>query len=271
MDRERIIANGWKQGACLHIRDLPTEHQQYLIDEKGWSDDDLLIVVMQSCDVVNSSLEKEPFIELIKAVPSDSYNGQLINAKNPRKLQIEAPQPLGKSHLLLHIHDRIVLDRRFIETTVLNPLCLDGEQLQILKTWLGARYNRASFPDKFMKWANQGISKLRDRLDKQVDREHICKYVEGIYMRVEPDRELDDGGCYDLHCFALISPSTPPKAQEKIQAAMEEFVSKLPEGKISVQTEDSLVMNTAEVTVQEIVEYKRFYFDELSLKRGESL
>jgi len=226
---------------------------------------------MQSCDVVADSLKVEPFIELIKATPTNSGNGNLINAKNPRKLQIDAPESIGKKFLYLDIHDRVFLDRRFIETTKLDPHCLDAAQLQTLKTWLGARYNRASFPDKFVDWAKNGINKMCKGLDKQIGGNHVCKYVEGIYMKVEPDEEVADGDSYDLYCFALIAPDPPQKAKEKIEESMKVLVQYLDADKIQFQTEDSLVMRTTEVTVDQLISYKKYYFDHLSLKRGEVL
>jgi len=30
LDREKIIENGWRQGASLYVKDLPTEQQQHL-------------------------------------------------------------------------------------------------------------------------------------------------------------------------------------------------------------------------------------------------
>jgi len=237
----------------------------------GWTENDLLIVAMQSCDVVAESLEVEPFIEMIKATPTNSANGNLINAKNPRKLQIDAPEPIGKKFLHLDIHDRAFFDRRFIETTKLDPHCLDAAQLQALKTWLGARYNRASFPDKFVDWAKNGINKMCKGLDKQAGGNYVCKYVEGIYMKVDPDAEVADGNSYDLSCFALISPDTPQKAEEKIEESMKLLVHHLDTDKIQVQTEDSLVMQTTEVTVYQLKSYKKYYFDHLSLKRREPI
>jgi len=276
MDRKRIIGNGWRQGACLYVKDLPAPQQEDLTS-KGFSGTDLLIVTSQSCDVVMESLETEPFIEFIKATPysdtsSELHNNTFTNAKHSRCLQLDAPDFTDHTFLHLFIHDRITLGREFIGSNSMDlTQCLTGKELQTLKTWLAARYNRASFPDKFYEWAKNGIEKMEGRLDKQVGDEHACIYVEGIYMRVEPDEEVNDSDSYDLYCFALISPQTPIAAFEKIKQAMQDLVSGVNPEKIMMQTEDSLVMQTTEITVAELIGYKKFYFDFLSLKRGEKL
>ncbi len=274
MERKRIIDNGWKQGACLYITDLP-EPQEEELKGKGYSEKDLLIVTSQSCDVVMECLETEPFIEFIKATPysntaSKLHNNTFANAKHSRCLQLDAPDFTGHTFLHLFIHDRVTLGREFIGSNSIDlSRCLAGKELQTLKTWLAARYNRASFPDKFYEWAKRGIKKMEGRLNKQADGEYACIYVEGIYMRVEPDEEVNDSDSYDLYCFALISSQTPIEALKKIEQAMKDLVSGVNPEKIRMQTEDSLVMQTTEITVAELIGYKKFYFDFLSLKRGE--
>jgi len=187
MDRKRIIGNGWRQGACLYVKDLPAPQQEELTS-KGFSGNDLLIVTSQCCDVVMESLETEPFIEFIKATPysdtsSELHNNTFANAKHSRCLQLDAPNFTDNDLLHLFIHHRVTLGREFIASHSIDlTRCLAGKELQTLKTWLAARYNRASFPDKFYERAKNGIEKMASRLDKRAGGEHACIYVEGIYM-----------------------------------------------------------------------------------------
>lgn len=269
MDRQRIIDNGWRQGVCIYVRDFPEPQRQELIG-KGMYGDDLMIVVNQSCDVVCEHIENEPLIEMIRATPCTTEDGNLLNAKNPRSLLLEAPTFIAEPYLLFRMNDRAALGRAFIEGhNIGEAKYLDGDGLHILKTWLGARYTRASFPDEFCRRVEIGLIKMQKRLGKMVAGEYVSKYVEGIYMRVEPDEEVAGTASYDLYCFALISQNTPQAVEDKIIEAMSDLVHNIDTASVQIQTEDSLVRLTTEVTIDELMGYKRYYFDFISIKHGE--
>lgn len=268
MDRDRIITNGWRQGVCIAVEQFPQAQQDALLS-KGMNKNDIMVVINQDCDVVCDCLDKEPVIELMRAVPCTEPNRAHFNAKNARHLVVPAPKFLGEPFLSLSINDRAILMRDFVEThDVTEVPRIDGDDLYKLKTWLGARYNRASFPDELIARIKPGLDRMESRLGRMAGDEYVSKYVQGIYMHVEPDDEVAEGDAYNLYCFALVHPDITKEAYEKTEQAMDDLVKNI-DPSVIVQTQDSLVRQTTEITVEEIMRYKRYYFDFISLKHGE--
>lgn len=270
-DRNSIIANGWQQGAILNTEDLPNGMMETLGLDKG-----LYVVANQSCDVVQS-LEVEPSLELVKATPitcdHELYNGGFFNAKSARRLITPSPTSVREHYLHFDVKDKLQIPRGFLFSHQdIRPCCHLADSSGItFKTWLAMRYNRASFPDEFNERINRAKNKLVKGLEKQVNGDPVCMFVEGLYFNISPETELDRGKDYELNCFALIPSDVPLEILDKVENCMGVFASDLGKERVVVQSMDALVMTMAEVTVEELRYYKRFSLEQLTLKHGESI
>ena len=93
----------------------------------------------------------------------------------------------------------------------------------VLRSWLAIRYNRAAFPDPFVK----GMGKVGRALAKLVEPQGSL--VSAIYFDVDGGKELDhtDGSPYELSVvLAYVPGENPDKAAGAVEA-LEAAVEKL--------------------------------------------
>ena len=99
-DSDAIANRGWRQGAILgpELASLASKHAPESVDMSGT---DLLILTSHDCDIVNPNIEKEPFVEVLKAnvALGRQANKQYLSGRNPRILQFVI-QRNGKRVLL---------------------------------------------------------------------------------------------------------------------------------------------------------------------------
>jgi len=239
-------------------------------------DNGLYVVANQSCDVVQS-LEVEPSLELVKATPitcdNELYNGGLFNAKSARRLIIPFLASMRDDYLHFDVKDKLQIPRDFLFSHQDIRPCyhLVDSTDNTFRTWLGMRYNRASFPDAFNERTKRAINKLVKGFEKRVSGYPVCMFVEGLYFNISPEIELDDGKDYELNCFALVPSDISAEIFDKVQDCMGVFASELDRVGVVVQSMDALVMTMAEVTVEELRDYKRFSLEQLTLKHGEAI
>ncbi len=112
-DADAIAAKGWRQGAVLgpRLRALAWDAapKSVVRDDASW-----LIVTSHDCDVVNHTLDREPFVEIIRAVAlQKKADGSQTWGRNPRALQLEFVDAEGASIALgLSVHERWPLARQ---------------------------------------------------------------------------------------------------------------------------------------------------------------
>jgi hypothetical protein len=183
-DAERVRKNGWRQGSSI-----PSESFASLpvIGEIGWSGKEhVATIISQDCDVVQPSLDREPYVEVLRGRWIDELSGNLTHGKNPRTLQVATQH----SDLAVEysIHDRVRVSRMLLQdcSPADKPRWTTRTTASIAQ-WVASRYTRAAFPDAF-----------NERLKKAGSVERIKKIgkragraVSGVYIFMDEEEKLE--------------------------------------------------------------------------------
>ncbi len=146
-----------------------------------------VVVIGHDCDVAHPDAAAEPDVEVIVGRWLPRGDGNFYWAKAPRTLHLDfrwhgvsRVVELGataKEKIPKHALGRFVPDDTYE---------LDAASLEILRSWLAARYQRAAFPDRFV--ALLSGSKLDRRLTKLMAPVGAC--VTCVYFDVSPATEI---------------------------------------------------------------------------------
>jgi hypothetical protein len=215
----------WRQG---HV--LPPEAIQALgLSHPNVPDSTCVVVISHDCDLANDDLQSEPSVEIIVGCYLKKGDGNYFWAKAPRILHLEA----------LHdgvpaVVELIATSKHFIPKQVLAAFTPDtthsfsGKSLSTLRSWLAVRYNRAAFPDPFVRRLSQ--FKVDKGLAKLIA--PIGKNLSAVYFDVDAGEEIDhsDGSPYDLKIVLVYPPGEDPEQTadevEKLEASIEALFSK---------------------------------------------
>ena len=262
-DATRIKERGWRQGSILPAslvsrlrgHGLPAEHNP---------GSELFIVVSHDCDVTNTDLNAEPYVEVARAriIRKEEIDGNFLWGKNPRIYQFSG-QRGQEIHCELSIHDIVSLPREHLQD--FDP---DGhrqlapEIRRSICRWIAGRYSRQSFPDAFNERVRPVVTQLRREFKKQG---HL---LSGIYLVVSDD-ELDAGEVYKVIVWA-----TMPDEEYEIRdqrALAQQLVDKIEAAFTScdgVEVGAVELRSEADVSLSDLRKLKRWEFDDLTL-RGE--
>lgn len=174
---EEIRGKGWAQGAVI-----APEAARALVFRVPMvvEDDAVLVVISQSCDVVQPSLEKEPWVEVLKARCAQATDGNFAHGKHPRTVQFE----LEGVRYEASCHDRSVFPREELAKIEPDKRRLTEHTIAMLADWISKRYVRPAFPDEL----NRRIDVERSEIGKV-----LKKYggpISQILLHHTPDDEL---------------------------------------------------------------------------------
>ncbi len=148
-------------------------------------DDHWWVVVSQSCDLTNRSLDKEPLAELVQLIPKakrrQSPDKRNLWSKNPREIAL-----LNEDGLVLNgsISNRVFITRERLQG--LSPSVkrvLAPRHRQALRKWLAGRYVRPAFPGGFNDRIQPGEESIEALLTEHEP------FLRGLYCRVRPTDE----------------------------------------------------------------------------------
>ena len=213
-----LIKIGWRQGSIVTKDDVISLISD---DTYGLSENSILIVISQSCDIGCWSDEKEPDIECILGSYIKNIDKRLASGTSSRKFHLGVIQgtedeSFGKTvYVELLAKNKIHLNKASFSGLSPNDKSkIDSAQMETFTSWLATRYSRPAFPDNF---------------DKAIDREKLKELAKkvnpllsGIYINLIPFEELDDPKQYSLDLLGLISPNTTVP-REDIQNLFEEY------------------------------------------------
>jgi len=279
-DASVIAELGWRQGAVLGpalfqaARDAAPPELAEQLRETDW-----LIVTSHDCDIVNFRLEKEPTVELLRAVPRGrgKPDKQQTWGRNPRTLELVvadtaeqaqplapgAPPPDTTTILRCDVHQRWHLPRQHL--VVSNPRALlPDKERRLVAEWLAKRYIRAAFPGAFDgRWRGDGSRNLK-RWSKLLTKH--SQWIQGVYLRLSTLKELPEGEQYRCHLF-VTAPRADRRSEEwvnatdAIQEEVLQFWSQFEPGIECVGVE---VFGTDEITLADLEPYQRFDADWVS-------
>jgi hypothetical protein len=147
-------------------------------------------VVSQDCNIVHSSYDSEPYVEVAIAREMDREDGNLLHGKNPRRLQFRTSD--GKLHEI-NIHDVQRLDRHvLVARSPDNSVYIDDETVRQIGRWLGKRYTRPAFPDSFNERIRSAQPKIASKLKSH------GALITGLYLRLSTNDELPPSQIYGV-------------------------------------------------------------------------
>src|SRR5258708_26544631 len=107
----------WRQGSVIPHQALEA-HLLPVVDPEA-----LYILLTQDCDILHHDYDTEPSIELHMARPATGEDGNLLHAKNPRRLQFTTGGRLYE----INMHERCLAPRACLLGHVPRELILEED------------------------------------------------------------------------------------------------------------------------------------------------
>lgn len=257
--REMLKELGWKQGALIRSGGN-CEFSKF--SHLEISDDDLFIVITQTCDLVNPSFDSEPYLEALRIKPLDSSEKEYLGGKNSRLLHIDLSSDSGIDSYSALPFEKIYVDRKLLlKQSPENHL--DETNLDTVINWLIKRIGRTAFPDSFdQRW------KVRQRQIERVIKR--LELVEDIYLKIVPFAELDSTDKYTIEIHLIMN--AEDFDNEEVYTQYKKHIQDL-ESQFcqcpDIEIEIIELRSTAEITLNEIQEMDRWDYSYLSFRDPE--
>lgn len=201
--RARIDSLGWHQGAILPadaeitaaVRMVPFALLDELPDSPYW-----LVLVSQDCDIVCNSIDIEPAVEVLVALPIERELEHHRQVRHPRELHLTLEgDGVARQPVSLHIRNRALLERRLLaihrpSTEVRIPSHLIDQ----ISSFVGGRYARVAYPGTFEDRFHRAKRALIRVLAKYVNE------LQEIFLVVRPFAEVSESERYSLTVYAVV-------------------------------------------------------------------
>lgn len=212
----------WRQGCLLPLSAIQTLGLSHPENPEITC----VVVTSHDCDLANDDLDVEPDVEVIIGCHPKQVNGNFFWAKAPRTLHLEVIQDGTPVTIeLTATAKRLVLKEKLAAFIPNATYSMSGKSLDVLRSWLAIRYNRAAFPDAFVCRLSQ--SKIDKRLAKLI--EPLGQHLSAVYFDVDGGRELDrsDDSAYELKIALVYPPGDDPEKVADEVEALERSIEKL--------------------------------------------
>lgn len=258
-ERNTFIENGWRQFCilCPNAHGSLLEHAHIAVEDK-----DLLLVVTQTCDLVND-ISTEPFFEVACLHPLDrAPTNEYLHGRNSRRLELTLEIQGAKQHYYMQAHERFFVRHSILKEKEIVPYdsIQDENTKNLLIKWLIGRYSRPAFPDTFdQRW------KRREKQIKKIIKQ--LELVQDIYIRLDPFNELAEDQAYEITVLLLMdnenfdNPTIYKKYDNLRKKLEDEFVQCSGIKVESVDLESNVV-----VTIKTLQEYARWDYSYLSYR-----
>lgn len=240
-----MILSDLRQGQLVLIADAPDLEPQ----------DSVWAVVSHDCDLAN---DFEAEIELVRATPVQSSDGNLTFAKSPRTLQVSTSD--GRAMQLTMSSKRPIMKKTISEIHLFGELA--ERDRHTLRYWMSARYARPALPDAF----NERRVAVRGKVRKALRSSGV--YMTDIFVLLE-DRELPPEETYNVDLLALMTVEDF-EVQERRQTAETAMLllAELLSSCDGIDVIEAGVRSEDDLTVHEVRYYKRLGFEDMSLRVG---
>ena len=248
-DVNSIRQKGWRQGSILEnvACVAPDSHSGAM----G-------ILLSHDCDIVQPSLEKEPDVEILIAVPTDTLNGNYTLGKNPRYYHFHVD---GKFYEI-KATNRVIKSRQLLIDSDPSTLQLSVDEVNGIVHWFAQRYERPAFPDNF----NNRLSETRKVIGRILKESgHL---ISGIYIAC-PHEELPNTQPYKivLHVVMAVKDYGNTIKASKCEDMAQQILDAINEHSqgIVIENSDNVCINEKELSLHDLRTIKRFTsFDHLS-------
>lgn len=266
---EEVAGQGWSTGAVLPPAMAPAvaayltrpgADEPTLVQAGDW-----LVLVSQTCDVLASKLEAEPYVEVLHCRPIAKMRTQYKELRSTRTLDFK---PNRATHEAVVLTAHAVADRYLLPRALLRDHGPDGRRLSDVSTarvlaWYALRSGRPIWPDKLVARIGKAKAALELALDPLKD--DIAEVRVAI---AEKDQELATGKDYTLAVYFVVDEAVwegDAEGREAIHAAFAQFVSTL-DGCVGIAVNQGLseVVSGAEFTWQDTRATDEWNFANLS-------
>lgn len=213
----------WRQGHLIATDDWQGAGFEPL------QDGHVAVVITHDCDIA-AEPEVEPGIELIVARRVEKLEGNYAASKNARKLHV--PYEYRNEAVVFELahRARITIEKKKLESLRPAGGPASAADRKTLQRWLGARYHRPAFPNKFE--ARLRAEKLDEKIAKALD--PAGGWVDALLfdLKDDRDREIEDAAePYTLEILVLYSTvkdaTEGAKAAGQVQKKLQEIFEKL--------------------------------------------
>jgi len=230
---DAVREKGWQAGAVVPFEMLALV-TQYLVHPNEVAaqvtEDDWLVVVSQTCDVVQLKLENEPYIEVLHCHAVATMNGQFKQLKSTRRLDFR-PNREAFPAISLRAHaiaDRYLIPRQLLLQHAPNPTRrLSKNATRNIQGWYSLRYSRPAWPDTFVR----RLSPAKERLISTL--EPIKEDVAEVRISItEAELELPAEADYHVAVFFVVPEmvwNSDADARTQVETAFGDFTSAVDE------------------------------------------
>lgn len=202
MKREELKCLGWRQ-FCLIQSDCHKEvnkcaHYNLPLHQ-------YLLVITQTCDLINDDINKEPYIEVVplKKLGENNPSSNDGYGKNARRLEIPLNIEGRTDTYVLEAKERFFVRHELLGEIKPHAFIEDQNTIDCLSDWVIARYNRTAFPEEFIRRI------LPDRPSRKKAEKIFggLKLVKGVYIRImdgKKNAELLDSESYIIEIVLLM-------------------------------------------------------------------
>jgi hypothetical protein len=251
----------WRQGRVLQAATVAALNLRHNIDQAAA----LVVVVSHDCDLANDNLDAEPDVEVIVGRLVEAANGNFSWGKAPRTLHLSMTRDGGLVTVeLVATSKRLISKRELAQFEPDAGFDLDGQGLAVLRSWLGARYNRSAFPDPFVN--RMAATKLDAKLAKTLEPHGALISV--VYFDVDGGRIVDreEDSPYALSIVLVYPAGDDPEASADAADEVANAVQRMCEQRLASRmdivlknclaiSEEDLPVSRARVLLQWRFEY----------------
>lgn len=265
-----VAQRGWQTGSVLQADLLPQLAPHLTRPGQAATPvgaDDWLVVISQTCDILATRLDAEPYVEVLhcRPVAGKPRKGRR-DLQSTRYLDFR-PNRGTHAELVLGAHaiaDRYIIPRELLAAHRPDPArCLSEVAARRVLAWYALRASRPSWPDAFV----DRISGAKDALEEAL--EPLADEIAEVRVAIaESDAELEPGQRYHVAVYFVVDEATwntDPDGRAAILAAFGRFVGELAacEG-IEVDQDLSQVISGGEFRWQAIQATDEWNFANLS-------
>jgi len=172
----------------------------YLFPVPEVKSDDVLVIITQSCDILNDRSESEPTIEVLIARRAKKVHGRFSQGKHPRRYGVSCI--CGGNHCFeIAVRDRNFIKRSSLDKCRAVDCRLSTRATRNLAFWHGRRYFRSAFPTAFDKRITE---ERRDALLALLEGTH--ELITGIFFHLNTRDELPNQKQYRAKIYLVVHP-----------------------------------------------------------------
>src|ERR1700682_3670011 len=251
----------WRQGSVLPLAQAVSLR---LID-KTQPSTKIAIVVTHDCDLANE-ITDEPNVEVIVGILIRSCLPDKTHAKNVRILHIDINGPGGRKALELVARNKTSIPKRRMSNFGPDSVYSIGKtELETLRSWLAARYRRASIPDGLQALVKDVFEEIAKKKDRPLA-------LRGIWIDFDPDSDLlESGEKYELWIVIVYSTSVEGSkavAEEMARQIHSKFEKKYCKNGVwtGLDLRECVARSDTEFTYYDTYRYKVFRLEHWSIR-----